>query len=73
MQCEESELATLVLLRETVLREQRIELGARARVLLQHTEHRAGRGLGARLLNAAHDHAHVLGLDDDRDARRVNH
>src|SRR5580700_10239492 len=45
-------------------------LGPRGGVVAEETSYRRGHGEGARLLDAAHGHAQVLGLDDDEDAPR---
>src|SRR5688572_10070465 len=47
------------------------ELGARPRILVEHTTHRARDRDRILLLDAAHGHAQMGRLDDDRDAERL--
>jgi hypothetical protein len=49
------------------------ELGARRRVLAEHAAQRARDGHRVLLLDPAHHHAHVRGLDHDAHAARAQH
>src|ERR1700682_4343027 len=48
------------------------ELGPRLRVSLEDAQHAAGEDAAVLLLDAAHLHAEVIGLDDDADADRFH-